>query len=237
MAAPVTFWQRLVQAFRPDAATDGDQTLIDNSPATPLRGGELAPSAGRPLKPAAPRDVATRMVELVDAMQDHFHRQDARALELAGALDRLGGTLEQLAQTQRSQGDYLKAIAGHSETAARNACAATDVLGRIPDSLLAQAEATRTVARQVELARESDRQFIESLQHFGQAVDTLGSAGTAQVEALQRMSTAQISQHDALVAMAREQNRRFLTIVIVLGTLVITGLTAAIVLLALRASA
>ncbi len=232
--AAVSFWQRLAQVFRPDAATDGEPMLVEQAPARPARGGELAPSSGRLLKPAAPRDVAVRMIELVDAMQDHFHRQDARALELAGSLDRLGGTLEQLAQTQRSQGDYLKAIAGHSETAARNACAATDTLGRIPDSLLAQAEAIRTVARQVELSQESDRQFIESLQHFGQAVNTLGSAGTAQVEALQRMSAAQVSQHDALVAMAREHNRRFLVVVIALGVLVIAGLTAATVLLALR---
>ncbi len=231
MTTSPSLWQRLVRVFQPGASADGEPGD------EPSSGGELAVGGPRVLKPAGTRELAVRMVALADALQDHFHRQDARALELAHALDRMGGTLAQLAETQRGQGEYLKTIATQGESAARNASMATDTLARIPDSLLAQAEAIRTVAKQIELSQESDRQFIHSLQHFGQAVDTLGSAGSAQVEALQRLGGIQSAQHETLVSVVREQNRRFLTVVVILGVLLLAGITTLVVLAVLRTAA
>ena len=80
--------------------------------------------------------------------------------------------------------------------------------------------------RQLQVGQESDTQLTQSLQQFGRAVDTLGSAGTSQVEMLQRLNAAQREQHEALVTLVREQSRRFMLILVVGAILAVAALAA-----------
>ena len=144
------------------------------------------------------RIVSERVVALADAMQRHFQQQDAHAAEVAGALGRVGNVLEQLAQTQQAQGACLQTLAAQSESTGKHVAALSDTAGRIPESLLTQAEAIRTVARQIEVGQETDTQLVQSLQTFGRAVDALGAAGATQVETLQR-------GHDRAVKQLRQR--------------------------------
>ncbi|MCK4341082.1 MAG: hypothetical protein KAY37_05085 [Phycisphaerae bacterium] len=180
----------------------------------------------RRARQAQTREVSLRLIELAGAMREHFRRQDQRAVELAGSLERVGGILEQLAEAQRSQGECLRTIAEHTDAASKHAVQLSETLGRVPDSLMTQAEAIRTVARQMELAQESHMQLMHSLQQFGQAVDTLGSSGTAQVEVLQQLNTAQREQHESMTVLVREQSRRFLLIMLFAGILALAGIAA-----------
>jgi hypothetical protein len=107
----------------------------------------------------------------------------------------------------------------------------------MPESLLSQAEAIRTVARSLELAQEADTQLMHSLQQFGRAVDTLGSSGTAQVDILQRLNAAQREQHQAFTALVREQGRRFLAVFVVAAVLAVAALAALVATLAQRITA
>lgn len=245
MAAQVSFWQRVGSLFRTDSGMDrGRQPgalessgRLESSGAGPLNhsGNHPEPFWRRPAaRSAQARETALRVVELAEAMQQHFRQQDQRAAELAGSLDRVGGTLEQLAAAQRAHGEYLRSIAEHTDSAGKNAAALTATLGRVPESLLAQAEAIRTVARHLEIAQESDTQLMHSLQQFGRAVDTLGSSGTAQVEVLQRLHAAQREQQSAMTALVREQTRRYLIVLVITGVLALGALAALITLLVLR---
>jgi septal ring factor EnvC (AmiA/AmiB activator) len=154
-------------------------------------------------------------------MEEHYRRQDERGAALAGSLDRVGAILEQLAVSQRAQSDYLRSIAEHTEVANRNSATLASTVAKLPESLSAQADAIRNVARQLEVAQESDTQLMHSLQQFGRAVDTLGASGTAQVEALQRLSNAQQRQHEEFATVVGEHNRRFLTVLIIIGVLLL----------------
>lgn len=186
--------------------------------------------------PRAPaREASLKLTELADAMEEHFRRQDQRAAELAGWLERMGGTLERLAAAQQAQGEFLRSIAGHAEAASKHSAALATTLGRVPESLLAQAEAIRTVARQLEIGHEADNQLMHSLQQFGRAVDTLGSSGTAQVEVLQRLSNAQGQQHEAFAGLVREQGRRFLALAVIAAVLALAALAALAVTIWLQA--
>ncbi len=244
MAGPVSFWQRVNNLFH-GAASTGDDGLVppDESVA------EDAPLAARPPGPGAPRalsgwlrrrtnpqvrEVSLRVVELAHSLQQHFEQQDRRSAEVANSLNRVGGTLEQLAESQRAHGDFLRAIAEHTEAAGKNAAALTTTLGRVPESLLVQAEAIRTVARSLEVSQEADTQLMHSLQQFGKAVDTLGSSGAAQVDILQRLTAAQQAQHEAFAALAREQSRRFLVVVVVTAVLALAALAALVAMLVMR---
>jgi hypothetical protein len=181
-------------------------------------------------------EAALCVLELAQALQQHFEQQDRRSAELGDALNRVSGMLAQLGEVQRGQGEYLRLVAEHTEAASKNATALTTTLGRMPESLMAQAEAIRTVARALEVAQEADTQLMHSLQQFGRAVDTLGASGTAQVDALQRLSAAQQEQHRAFTALVREQSRRFLVLLAVVGVLTVAAVVVLVILLLLRVS-
>ncbi len=250
MAKPGSLWQRVGGLFRPDyppSATLSNlagRATVGTTP-TPRDGTQrvLAPAPQpqsvswwqrRQVRQMQMREASRRVVQLADELERYFRRQDERAAELTGSLGHVGGVLEQLAETQRSHGECLRGIAQHTEAGVKHSAMLTETLGRLPDSLVTQAEAIRAVARQLQLGLESDTQLTQSLQQFGRAVDTLGSAGTSQVEMLQRLNAAQREQHDALLTLVREQSRRFMLILVVGAILAVAALAALALPLALQ---
>ncbi len=239
MATQSSFWQRVGNLFRPD---DPNATDVPPMPPLSTSTATVEPAAPRALtvvdaaatpwwrrrqvRQAQSQEMALRVYELAGAMQQHFRQQDQRAVELAGSLDRVGGILEQLASSQKAQGDYLRTIAERTDVASKHAAALTETLSRMPDSLMTQAEAIRTVARQLEVSQESDTQLMHSLQQFGRAVDTLGESGTAQVQVLHKLNTAQREQHEALTTLVREQSRRFVVVLAIASVVAVAGLAA-----------
>ncbi len=250
MAATTSFWQRLSSVLRPGVLPttpsdgDGQPVIVAGADDAELdrpvpgdAGGEVQTISWwrrRLARQAQAREVSLHVIALAGALQTHFRSQDEHAADLAQALQRVGGTLEQLATTQRAQGECLQTIAQHTDAAGRQAAALSDTLRRVPESLLAQAEALRTVARNLEISQETDTQLMHSLQRFGQAVSTLGAAGTAQVETLQHLHAAQGEQHVAFAALVRQQSRRFLLVLLVGGVLAVAGLAGLAVTLALH---
>jgi len=185
-------------------------------------------------RPAQSRELSMRVVELADSMQDHFRKQDERAAAMVQSLDRVGGVIEDLAETQKRQGEYLQAIADRTEVVGKHTAGLTEAVGRVPESLLSQAEAIRTVARQLEVSQESDTQLMHSLQQFGRAVDTLGSSGTAQVEILQKLNATQHEQQEAFSSLVQDQTRRFTVIIVVSAILGLAAMIALAVTLAMH---
>ena len=80
--------------------------------------------------------------------------------------------------------------------------------------------------RQIEVSQEADTQLMHSLQHLGQAVDTLNSSSAAQVQTLERLDAAEREQQAALTELVRAQSKRFMIITIVVSTLGLGALAA-----------
>lgn len=243
MDQQASLWQRVKRVLRPAGVrSERPAEAVVEEPVDDLMGVEeasLEPAGKKPLwarsgGPAPLREVSQRVVELADAMQGHFEQQDQHATQLTRSLDRVGSVLEQIAETQRAQREYLQSIAAHSEANDKHTATLSDTVGRIPESLLTQAEAIGGVARQLEAAQEGDTRLRQSLDTFGQAVDTLGSAGSAQVETLQRLNAAQNAQHEAFTNLVREQSRRFMIVIIIAAILAIGALAAVVVTLVLQ---
>ncbi len=234
MAEQSSIWQRVSSMWRAESATDrpgGGAALLDPDTA---RGDRLRMTSGRPWwrRSAERQEAALQAARLAESLQEHFRRQDERAVQVVRSLERVGGMLEQLAETQRTQGECLRAIADHTHAAGQSAAALNATVGRVPEALAAQAEAIRTVARQLEVSQEADTQLMLSLQQFGRAVDTLGTSGTAQVEALQRLAAAQASAQSALAGLVQEQNRRFtilFSVAVVVAVVALAGLGVLVV--------
>lgn len=224
-----SFWQRVGSLFTSHTADVGgygstavlepaDRTVT--APPTVQPEGAGGPTADPPPTALAwwrrrqerqnqTREMAVRLVALADAMQEHFRRQDERAAGMTRALERVGGILEQLAETQRAHGECLRAIAEHAATTQRQTANLSETLARIPDSLLTQAEAIRTVAVQLDVAQETDTQLHHTLQQFSRAVDALGASGAAQARVLEGLSAAQQHQHEAVATLVHDLRRRW----------------------------
>ncbi len=234
-----SFWQRVGSLFTSQTADVGGfgaAAVFEPADRTAAAPRSVRPAVGGP--PADPpptalawwrrrqerqnqtREMALRLVALADAMQEHFRRQDERAAGMTSALERVGGILEQLAETQRAHGECLRAIAEHAATTQRQTANLSETLARIPDSLLTQAEAIRTVAVQLDVAQETDTQLHHTLQQFSRAVDALGASGAAQARVLENLSAAQQHQHEAVVTLVHDVRRRWW---VAAGVVVVVG--------------
>ncbi|MBU0616104.1 MAG: hypothetical protein KKI02_00135 [Planctomycetes bacterium] len=160
-----------------------------------------------------------RVLELIDAMRDHFEAQDCRAAEVTAGLERMGGTLDRLADTQQVQCEGIASIATRVNDAARSSAGLATMLAEMPASLQAQAQAVHAVARQMEATRAADAELTSSLQQFSHAADSLRDAGTAQVVSLQRLHETSRGQKESLQVFVRQQSRLLLIITIVVMVL------------------
>lgn len=172
------------------------------------------------------RDNPERLAALMDAMRAHFESQDRRSEQLTSAVERMAVNLEQLSTAQQAHGACIGSIAAHLETANRHACELRETLARVPSSIQAQAEALRSISRQLELSGEQDAQMALSLQRLGGVVDSLSQAGSAQVDVLQQLRVESDEQRQSLTMLVREQGRRFLIMMIVAGAMVVAALGA-----------
>lgn len=225
MATQGKFWQRVGQMFRggrgnggqsPDAGDDGGDGLAVVGTRAPTR---------RDLK-----DRYERVVELMDAMESHFRRQDERAEALTKSVDRVAGILERIAAAHQQQNESIGTIADRVGTVATHAARLSETLGQVPSSMNAQAEAVRVLSRQIEVAQEADHQTAASLSELGRAVNMLEESTRSQVTTLKGLHDEEASQKETLTNLVHQQSRRFLVLLIVVavigvGAVVMMGLT------------
>jgi hypothetical protein len=167
-----------------------------------------------------------RVVELMDALEEHFRKQDERSARLSDSMERVAGTLGQLEQVQRVEQGHVQTIADQVANVGEHAASISASLAQMPKSMQVQAEAVRTMLQRLEISQESDTQLMHSLQQLGRAVDTLGTSATVQVQTLERLNSAEREQHAALTTFVQEQSRRFLLVIIVATVLVVGALGA-----------
>jgi chromosome segregation ATPase len=243
MSSDTSFWKRLGNILRADGRNrNGNSGVQCVTPTESVSGNgreRIDADSRSSLLPWVRRKKAIerlderyqRMLELIDAMRGHFEAQDCRAAEVTAGLERVGGTLDRLADTQQAQCDGIASIVARVDDAARSSTGLTTMLAEMPASLQAQAEAVHAVARQMEATRAADAQLTGSLQRFGQAADSLGKSGAAQVESLQRLHETSADQKESLQVFVHQQTRLLLIITVsvaVLGLGAIGALAAVV---------
>jgi hypothetical protein len=167
-----------------------------------------------------------RIAEMIDSLREHYRRQDERATRVEQQTERISGILQQLADSGRQQQEHVRAMADNVSQTSRHTAAMSESLSLLPPLLQAEADAVRSMVRQMDVAQESDTQLMHSLQKLGQAVEALNAAGAAQVQTLERLNAAEREQRQALTLLVREQTRRFLLIMLVAAILGVGALAA-----------
>jgi len=196
---------------------------------------ELSPRPRKPVTIDQLRDGYDRVLEVMDAIQAHFERQDHRAEQMSQSVERVASTLERLAETQSVQRDALASISTQVDAARKHASTLSATLMEMPASMHAQAEMVRAIAKRLEVSQETDVQLVGSLERFGAAVDALRESTSAHVATLHRMQASDSDMKESLKGVIREQGKRFFAAMVVVGVLgaaALGGLTYAILRLA-----
>ncbi len=229
MSAGISFWKRVGSVFQANSNRgNGNGSTLTVEPVKPVRtNGHDSDGGASSLLPWTRRGKTIqqlderyqRVLELMDAMREHFEVQDHRAADVTAGIDRVGNTLEQLADVQRIQSEGITSIAARVDAATRQSAGLVTLLSEMPASFQAQAEAVHAVARQMEATRAADTELTGSLQQFSQAADSLRDAGTAQVESLQQLHSTSQNQKESLQTFVRKQTRLLLVITIIVAVL------------------
>ncbi len=231
-----TFWDRVGDLFRREPLAHPSQDGQAGVPAptgsaAPERTGWLTRLRRRDSSVAQMRIGYQRMLELMDAMEEHYRRQDERGAQFAEQFGALQGDLGRLAESGRDQQSHIGAIAETVHRAGQHTAAMSTAIAQIPQLLQTEAEAVRSMARQVEITQEAHTQLMYSLQKLGQAVEALNSSSSAQVQTLERLHSEQRDQRSELSALARQQWHRFVAVTVVAGVVVLASLSVLVIVL------
>lgn len=241
MSHHTSIFQRISDLFRgdhnggPRANGSGDSGVFSAPPASddsaPRSGSSLL-RWGRSGVPSS-RDRAARVEQVLDALEQHFRQQDRRSEELSSSVHRVASILEQLGDAQRTQGEFVRAIASHVDVTNQQAAKISSTLAQMPTAFQNQADAMRSVARQLEKSQATDAALADSLGRFGGAVDGLNDSSRAQVDALRRLQTDDREHMQAITNVLREQSRRLVVLITVAAVLGVGALAAVATTLAL----
>ncbi|RMF77561.1 MAG: hypothetical protein D6744_11215 [Planctomycetota bacterium] len=244
MPAVRPFWKRIESLFRSNGHVSERRTrAVDVAPsanaaawharsagngeihgdAKPPNGSLLSMRGWRSGK-AELREGYQRVIELMNAMEQHFQRQDQRLEQLATALDGLTRTLAPMVAAQREQTEHVARIAEHAGGADTRLTELTRTLRDLPAATRAQNDALKAIDEHLAQSCAIDEKLAQALGKFDGAVDALRESGAVQVDTLNRLDHHQRESVDSLRSFVNTQNRRFL---IALGVMLVATLVAA----------
>ncbi len=228
MSSRPSIWNRLGNLLRGDDRSSRSEQNIGGATMSSSAVDDPANVASRVLRRnPSKRELAeryNRVLELMDALESHFQKQDERSRELNGAVSDMGEILTQLTEAQKSQDASIQTMAENVAVAANHSGKLSETLSQFPASLNAQAEAVQSLSRHLEISQEAEHRVANSLGELGQAVGSLRGSADSQVRTLERLHEREREQRQTLEALVREQSRRFMLVIAVAAILVVAAL-------------
>jgi hypothetical protein len=198
----------------------------------------LVEPRGTFLRPWAKRDAAIEnlqagvgaLAELMNGIRDHLEKQSSRQDEMLRYLSHLPDALKALPESQRLQGETLKAI--HHQMAQQHAeqSRLAEVLEKIS---AADGQNTRTLDAlqdHVETLRQHDQAISENLHSVGAAMAGLGKNTEASAEVLRQLRDNTNQRDGELERVLHRQGTRFTTMLAIGIFLSIAALVAVCIL-------
>lgn len=231
MATQSSFWKRLSNVFRQDfPAGRVDPPSLGRSDSA---GEELSVFRWLRGDGRGSRQESRERAKLVmQLLEQHLQQQDQRSAQLSASVDRVAGMLEQIAIAQRGQTEVLRTIADQVERSSGHAASAAQSLSRLPATMQSQADALRVVVDEMQQNRAQGGELLQNLRKFGDAVDGVHRAATAQSETLSRMHESQEQHRERISNLVREQGGRVsvvFTVAALLGFAALTALAVALI--------
>jgi chromosome segregation ATPase len=184
------------------------------------------------LRPWAKRDAAiqqlqegfTTLTDLMSGIRTNLEKQNERQSELMQYLSSLPQVLEQLPESNRVQGETLKAI--HQQLASQNAQQSklAEILDRVAETGGQQRELIEDLAERVETVKHNDETLAAHLQGVGEAMQSVSRNSKDSTQVLQGLRDNINSRDGQLERILHKQNTRFTTMLAIAIFLSISAL-------------
>jgi chromosome segregation ATPase len=190
--------------------------------------GGSAESRSTFLRPWAKRDAAIEnlqsgigaLAELMGGIRENLERTSQRQDELLRYLSHLPQALQQLPESNRIQGETLKAIHHRMEQQSEEQARLADILERISAADATNGRTLDALQERVHALNEHDQAIADNLNSVGVAMQTLGRHTETSAAVLQQMRDNSSSRDGELERILQKQGARFtamLTVAIVLS--------------------
>lgn len=219
------FWSRVGQwirrAGRPDDY-DGAQR-VDGAPGglTMLRENPVPPGpegADAPAKVPATRPVAkwerlaeeySRVVKLMDAMQEHMATQSQRSERMTELLERLCDSVADVPDASRKQLELMASLRESATADSSSLRRLTEELSQLPRLADAQRETMVSIGRHLETTHEVGARTNEAMDAVHQALSSLSESTGASTKTMRELWGHASSQNEQLTELLERQGRRF----------------------------
>jgi chromosome segregation ATPase len=207
-----TFFSRIGSWFRrgegadePALSPEADQSIVDT------RSTFLRPWARRDQAIHNLQEGFHTLTDLMGAVRDNLEKQSRRQDELLGYLSHLPRVLETIPESNRIQGETLKAI--HQQIQYQNEQQKTiaDILGRINESGGDQRQIMDELRDRVEMLNQYDQAIADNLKSVGAAMQSVSQNSQASAQVLENMRDNVNARDGELERILQKQNTRFTT--------------------------
>jgi archaellum component FlaC len=186
------------------------------------------------LRPWARRDAAIQqlqdgfgtLTELMSGIRSNLERQNERQEELARYLSHLPQALQTIPESNRMQGETLKAIHQQLATQSDQQGKLTDILGQMSRTSFEQRGMLDELRERVETVRETDKAIADNLGNVGIAMEAVTKNSSASAEVLTQMRDRIDTRDDQLEKILHKQSIRFTTMLAIAIFLSIAALAA-----------
>lgn len=171
------------------------------------------------LRPWARRDAAIQqlqdgfhtLTDLMATIRDNLERQNRRQDELLNYLSHLPQALESLPESNRVQGEALRAIRQQLEQQNDQQEKLTEILEKIGAGGGEQRVMIDSLRQRVESLRETDEAIAENLNRVGSAMQTVSETAASSTQVLGQMRDRIDERDDQLERILQKQSTRFTT--------------------------
>ncbi|HEY8667097.1 MAG TPA: hypothetical protein VIL86_10545 [Tepidisphaeraceae bacterium] len=228
-----TFISRIGKWFRRGSQPNGELPPLEHGDDGSATGTMIEPRSTF-LRPWAKRDAAlsnlqegfTTLTDLMTAVRDNLQKQTERQDELLQYLSHLPEAIKQIPESNRVQGEALRAI--HQQMEQQNSQQRTiaDVLNKISDTSGGHKQILDALNERVENLNQHDEKISDNLSSVGNAMQTVSRNSQTSAQVLEQMRDNINSRDGELERIMHKQGNRFTTLLAIAIFLSVAALAA-----------
>lgn len=222
----VTFFSRIGKLFKRNTA--GQQEVID-----PESDAGASPRTSL-LRPWARRDQAIdnlqqgfhTLTDLMGTIRDNLEASARRQDELMQYLSALPQVLQTIPESNRVQGESLRAIQSQLERQNIHQEKLSQILDKVSDAGVAQRQALDGLRERVENLNETDQKIADNLNNVGAAMQSVSKNSHTSTEVLHQLRDNLSARDGQLERILQKQSSRFTTLLAIAIFLSVAALVA-----------
>lgn len=172
-----------------------------------------------------------RIVNLIDAIQEHLSNQGERSEAMVRSLDGVAHRLQDASETTAAQSQFLTEIRDAAAASAASTRRVEEGLLQLPQLADAQRETMVSIGRQLDFSRQTMDRLSSSMDGFQQAIRNLAAVAESSARKLEEIRSDGNERADRVTAALERQTQRLTAFA--WSAMAVAGVAAIIALIAL----